>query len=164
MNVFMDADPVWEEKYSRGHTQRYPWDCIVSFVYRNAPRGAAPRRGRRPGTGCGTGGNLWFLAREGFRASGIDASPSAVAAARTRLSADGLDAALHVGSFCELPFPDASFDLVLDRCSVTCVGAAGARQAVLETRRVLRPGGLFFFNPYSAAHDSRRTGRPGRTA
>jgi len=25
-------DPVWEKKYSQGHSEKYPWDAIVSFI------------------------------------------------------------------------------------------------------------------------------------
>lgn len=34
---------VWEEKFAAGHVQYYPWDIVVSFVFRNAPR-ARPRQ------------------------------------------------------------------------------------------------------------------------
>jgi len=156
-----DADPVWEEKYRSGHAQRYPWDSVVSFVFRNAPRDRPRSEVSILEVGCGTGSNLWFMAREGFRAAGIDASPSAIAAAKARMEVESLQVDLRVGSFAELPFPDASFDLAVDRGSLTCVGDSVVRQAIKELRRTLKPGGLLLFNPYSAAHGSRISGKAG---
>lgn len=161
MTRFNDADPVWEEKYKAGHVQRYPWDSVVSFVFRNVPRGKPRHEISILEVGCGTGSNLWFMAREGFRAAGIDASPSAIETARKRMQEESLQVDLRVGSFAELPFPDASFDLAVDRGSLTCVGDSVARQAIKELRRTLKPGGLFLFNPYSAAHGSRISGKVG---
>lgn len=161
MTHINDADPIWEEKYKDGHVQRYPWDSVVSFVFRNAPRDRPRSEVSILEVGCGTGSNLWFMAREGFRAAGIDASPSAIAMAKARMDAESLQADLRVGSFAELPFPDACFDLAVDRASLTCVGDSIARQAVKELRRTLKPGGLFLFNPYSAAHGSRISGEVG---
>lgn len=154
------ADPIWEQKYSAGHLQRYPWDCIVSFVFRHAPRDRPHQEVSILEVGCGTGSNLWFMAREGFQATGIDASPSAIAVARARLAAASPPVSLHVGNFTKLPLPDQQFDLAVDRGSLTCVDQVLARQAIRELSRVLKPGGLLFFNPYSAMHGSRLSGEP----
>lgn len=162
-------DPVWEtDLYAQGrHLNRYPFDAVVSFLFRWRPRDKAREQTSVVELGCGAGNNLWFAAREGFRVAGVDGSPAAIAFARERLAAEGLAADLRVGSFLELPWPDESFDLAIDRCSLTCVGHAAQREAVAEARRVLRPGGLFFFNGYSDRHESARAGErtpDGRTA
>lgn len=154
------VDPVWEQKYSAGHRQGYPWDQVVSFVLRHAPRDRPRRDVSILEVGCGTGSNLWFLASEGFTAAGIDASPSAIATAKARMDAESLPVSLHVGSFTALPFPDQSFDMAVDRSSLTCVGFSNARLALAEICRTLKPGGLLQFNPYSAAHGSLLTGNP----
>lgn len=155
------VDPVWEAKYAAGHAERYPWDSVVSFVYRNMPRDRARHDVGVVEVGCGTGSNLWFAAREGFRVCGLDASASAIAAARSRFGQDALDGRFEVGSFLQLPFASAAFDLAIDRAAITCVGLKDAARAVDEVRRVLRPGGRFFFNPYSDRHRSACSGQPG---
>ena len=106
-------DPVWEEKYSQGHSERYPWDHVVSFVFRNYPRHKLRKDVKILEVGCGTGSNLWFAAREGFQVAGIDASPSAIAYAQQRFAADGLTGDLRQGDFTELPHESNSFDLAL---------------------------------------------------
>ncbi len=155
------VDPVWEASYAAGHRQLYPWDAVVSFVFRYAPKERAREKVRILEVGCGTGSNLWFAAREGFEVCGIDGSPSAIAYARERFARDGLIGDFRVATFDDLPFDDDSFELALDRASLSCVGHAAGRAAVAEVARVLCPGGFFFFNPYSERHSSAAAGTPG---
>ena len=158
-----NCDPVWEDEiYSRGrHLNRYPYDSVVSFVCRHAPRDIPRGDVRILEVGCGAGNNLAFAAGEGFSVAGIDASPSAIDFARRRFDDERLAGDLRVGDFSALPFDDGSFDLAVDRAALTCVGRSVARRAVAELHRVLKPGGYFLFNPYSAAHSSARFGRRG---
>jgi ubiquinone/menaquinone biosynthesis C-methylase UbiE len=152
---------VWEEKYAGGHAQRYPWDAIVSFIFRNAPRDRPRDEVRIVEVGCGTAANLWFAAREGFSVAGIDGSPTAINAAKKRFAEEKLSGDFRVGDFTQLPFPDNSFDIGLDRGALTCAGLSAGKKAIAELRRVLKSGALLFFNPYSDRHDSRASGRLG---
>jgi SAM-dependent methyltransferase len=163
MAMVRSFDPVWEESiYGQGrHLNRYPFDVVVSFVYRHLPPDKPRRDIRILEVGCGAGNNLWFAAREGFQVAGIDASASAIEYARRRLAEDGLSGDLRVGDFASLPFASSSFDLAIDRCALTCCSLSAARRAVAEVGRVLLPGGDFLFNAYSRRHVSRASGRPG---
>lgn len=153
-------DPIWEDLYKQGgHANRYPWDIVVSFVFRNAPRDRPRDQVRILEVGSGTGSNLLFAAREGFTVTGVEGSASAVEYAQKRFKQEDLKGDLRVGDFTRLPFADGSFDLVFDRASLTCVGSEHLRQAVAEIRRVLVPGGRFLFNPYADSHSSYRSGR-----
>jgi SAM-dependent methyltransferase len=84
--------------------------------------------------GCGSGRTLDDLARYG-RVSGVDLSPEAVAAARRRGHDD-----VHLGRVEEMPFPDATFDVVTCLDVIEHTPDDGATLA--ELRRVTRPGGL----------------------
>lgn len=154
-------DPVWEDKYSAGHMERYPWDVVVSFVYRNYPRNKPRGQTRILEVGCGTGSNLWFAAREGFDVAGVDGSKSAIAAAMQRFEEEGLKGDLRVADFTSLPFVSDSFDLAIDRGALVCCGLEAGRQAISEIHRVMRPGARFLFNPYSDRHSSLAAGQPG---
>lgn len=161
MTTSQTFDPIWEEKYSSGHMERYPWDTVVSFVFRNYPRDKPKSAVKILEVGCGTGPNLWFAAREGFSVAGVDGSASAIAAARKRFAEDRLTGDFRVADFTSLPFPDDEFDLVIDRCSLVCCGSEMGKQAIMEIYRVMKQGGRFFFNPYSDRHSSISSGKKG---
>jgi len=85
--------------------------------------------------GCGTGGNALFLRRYG-RVTALDLAPEAIALGRERL-----DGALARGSVLELPFADASFDLLTSFDVLYHRGVPDETHALREAGRTLRPGG-----------------------
>jgi len=96
--------------------------------------------------GCGRGVGLEILLQQ-FGAGevyGIDLDPRQIHRARQRLAGrfEGR-VVLAAGSVLGLPFPDAHFDAVFDFGMLhhVVVWQAG----IAEIRRVLKPGGLFFF-------------------
>lgn len=93
--------------------------------------------------GCGRGVALPPLAGLCVprRLTGLDVDPAVLAAARQRLERRGIDAELVHGDVRAMPFPDASFDLVVD--FGTCWHVADAERALREIERVLAPGGRF---------------------
>jgi ubiquinone/menaquinone biosynthesis C-methylase UbiE len=105
--------------------------------------------------GCGTGLILGRLARHAELARGVDLSPGMLQAARER----GLDVML--GSATQLPFEDASFDLV---CSFKVLAhVPDIAQALQEIARVTRPAGymvLEFYNPWSLRYLAKRIAGP----
>jgi SAM-dependent methyltransferase len=82
--------------------------------------------------GCGSGRTLDELADYGD-ACGVDVSQAAVDATRSR----GHQA--HLGSVTDLPFADATFDLVT--CLDVIEHTPDDRRTLAELRRVTRPGG-----------------------
>lgn len=88
---------------------------------------------------CGAGQLAIPAARLGARATGIDIAENWIAQARARAEAEDLDIRLDVGDAEEMPYEDASFDLV-----VSLIGAMFAprpEHAASEMMRVCRPGG-----------------------
>ncbi len=82
---------------------------------------------------CGSGLALMTAARRGATVAGIDASEALVLIARQRTPR----ADIRHGNMFVLPFPDRTFDIV------TCFNGiwAGCDKALIEARRVVRPGG-----------------------
>jgi SAM-dependent methyltransferase len=85
--------------------------------------------------GCGAGLFLSLARGGGATVSGLDAAQGLVAVARRRLPG----AQIERGDIEELPFADASFDVVSGFNSFQY--AASPESALAEARRVLRPGG-----------------------
>ena len=140
----MPIDPIWEELFSTRGWGKYPPEPVIRDVMRTF--GSHPDRSqvRMLDLGCGPGANTWFMAREGFTVSGIDGSSSAIAQNRSRLEKEGLWADLQVGDITTaLPWPDNSFDLVLDNVAVYANPMDEMARCFSEVARVLKPGGTF---------------------
>ncbi|MDH4228202.1 MAG: class I SAM-dependent methyltransferase [Nitrospirota bacterium] len=97
-----------------------------------------------PGTelldvGCGTGQIAIPAARAGVNVTGVDIATNLVRHAQGRARMEGLEAQFMDGDAEDLPFPDASFDMV-----TSLIGAMFAPQpdkVAAEFARVCRPGG-----------------------
>ena len=152
---------IWEDTiYGTGnHLNKYPFDNVVTFIFRNFPRNKPRNEVKILETGSGAGNNLWFMAREGFSVTGIDGSKSAIDFAKKRFEEEGLTGEFLVGDFTDLPFEDNTFDIVIDRGAIVCVNLEAGKKAVQEAHRTLVKGGVFFFNPYSQAHTSFSSGK-----
>ena len=97
--------------------------------------------------GCNTGYGTVRLVPTARSVTGVDVSPAAVAAARSREG--GESARFEVIDGLGLPFPDDSFDLVTSFQVVEHV--ADPVPYLQEIRRVLRPGGIAILTTPNAA-------------
>ncbi len=93
--------------------------------------------------GCGAGTNVLFLARSGFRASGVDLAPAAIAAARARASRLDLSADFQVGDALRLPYPARRFGGLFDYGCFHTIPVRFRKAYSRELARVLRPGGRY---------------------
>ena len=102
-----------------------------------------PGGGRVLEVGCGRGVALPVLSRllQPRRLVGLDVDTSLLGRARERVKPLGRAVELRAGDVRELPFADASFDLVVD--FGTCYHVARRAQALREVARVLADGGRF---------------------
>ncbi|HSP18431.1 MAG TPA: methyltransferase domain-containing protein [Myxococcaceae bacterium] len=95
---------------------------------------------------CGTGVVAVTAARAGAEASGLDLTPALLERARENAAMAGVHVAFTEGDAEALPFPDASFDVVLSQFG----HIFAPRPAVVtsEMLRVLRPGGRLAFSTW----------------
>jgi len=137
-------DPIWEHVFRTRTWGRYPPEELVRFVAGRFGKAADRSAVRLLEVGCGTGACCWYMAREGFRVTGLDGSSTALGLARQRLDAEGLAATFARGDLCDLPFTDGSFDGVVDICAIQQNRREAIARILRECRRVLKPGGGFF--------------------
>jgi SAM-dependent methyltransferase len=93
--------------------------------------------------GCGTG-TLALLVKERQPAAdvvGLDADPEMLEQARSKAEQTGAELRLDEGLSTELPYPDASFDLVLSTLFFHHLDREAKRRTAGEIARVLGPGG-----------------------
>jgi SAM-dependent methyltransferase len=88
---------------------------------------------------CGSGNVALAAARRHAEVVGIDYVPTLLDRARQRAAAEGLDIVFDEADAEALPFPDASFDVVLSAFGV--MFAPNQERAAAELARVCRPGG-----------------------
>jgi SAM-dependent methyltransferase len=88
---------------------------------------------------CGNGNAALAAARRFCQVVGVDYVPALLDNARRRATAEGLEATFQEADAEDLPFPDASFDVVLSTCGA--MFAPDQEQTASELLRVCRPGG-----------------------
>jgi ubiquinone/menaquinone biosynthesis C-methylase UbiE len=125
--------------------------------------------GRRPGPfaraleiGAGTGYFTLNLMQEGVIGSAVctDVSPGMLEALRGNAERLGLDVDTAACDAADLPFDDASFDLVLGHAVLHHLPELD--RAFAEFLRVLRPGGLLLFAGEPSRHGDRLAAVPKR--
>ena len=95
--------------------------------------------------GCGPG-RLTLAAQRWVgptgEAQGLDPSPEMIATARRNAAQAGLTVKFQVGLVEALPFPDATFDVVVSRLVMHHLSGDLKQRGLAEMRRVLKPGGV----------------------
>jgi ubiquinone/menaquinone biosynthesis C-methylase UbiE len=117
----------------RTAAERAAWDRILGVL--------VPRRGPLDAldVGCGTGFLSLELAARGHRVTGIDFAPAMLTEARRKAAQSGASIRFERADAEQLPFPPASFDLVISRHVLWTLPHPEA--AIDEWIRVLRPAG-----------------------
>lgn len=162
------ASKAWyEASYEHGSfsaQRRYPNEELLRFFGRHYFSLPPERRAEVQvlEMGCGSGANLWMLAREGFDAHGIDQSPEGIALCAKMLEHWGTQATLKVGDMTSVPYPAGSFDVVVDVFSSYCLDEAAFARFLAEVVRLLRPGGRFFSYSPSKGSDAFKNPGPAR--
>ena len=93
--------------------------------------------------GCGGGYLAVAFARDGFIVAGVDPAANSIEAAQKHACETGLSVDYRVGRSETLPFSDGCFDAVA--CCDVLEHVDDLDKSVSEVARVLRPGGVFFY-------------------
>ncbi len=96
--------------------------------------------------GCGDGKTLAALVAGDFQMTGLDVSPTAVDLAKEKI---GSKAKFVVGNACHLPFKVNYFDAIVAIHVFDHLTENERKLAVEEVKRVLKPGGVLFFEGFS---------------
>ncbi|MCA9991292.1 MAG: class I SAM-dependent methyltransferase [Ardenticatenaceae bacterium] len=127
------------ERYNEGNV---PWDAelpppeVLALIPTLPP-------GRALDLGCGYGRASIYMASQGWQVDGVDFIDQAVAVARQRATAAGVDVRFHVASITDLGFLAAPYDFALDVGCSHALDEAELRLYEGELARLLRPGAIF---------------------
>ncbi len=118
-----------------GHFAKYLEPSAMEFLARLPIQAGT----RMLDVACGAGQISIPAARAGARVTGIDIATNSIEVARARAREEGLDARFDVGDAEELPYEDASFDLVASLFGA--MFAPRPERVAAELVRVCRPDG-----------------------
>ena len=104
--------------------------------------------GRALDLGCGTGTNVVYLARHGWRAVGVDFAGRAIAKARRRARDAGVSCTFLVGDVTRLEVA-GPFDLALDLGCLHSIPVSGRAGYAAGLARVVRPGGTYLLYAFA---------------
>ena len=101
--------------------------------------------------GFGTGLNLPFYPEGVQEITTVDINPGMNRRAQKRIAESGITVHMNILSAESLPMDDETFDSVV--CTWTLCSIENVEKALSEVRRILRPGGKFFFVEHGASPD-----------
>lgn len=148
----------FDEHYRRLRAEGRPgwvygedWPFHLHWLEKALDAPYAPRAGEALELGCGAGNWCLVLADRGFRVTGVDLSPRAVAWARDNARQAGHAIDFRLGDVLDLAdLADASFDFLLDGFCLHCIIGPDRARLLRNACRLLRPGGLLYVRTWCA--------------
>lgn len=160
MTQLSDMKRLWEDSFdeqiARGAYNTAPVEPLirnVAYWLRDQPKLDRPFHFLE--MGCGAGPSLVWLAQKGIRVSGVDIATNALELARMNLARNGyekLTGTIAEASVTDTPFPDGTFDGIIESCVFQHLPKADRVKAFQEVARLLRPGGLFVGHMLADSH------------
>lgn len=156
----MAWDQTWEQVFNSQEWGKYPSEDLIRFIARNFYGSPNRKEIKILEVGCGTGANLWYVAREGFSVYGVDGSKTAIKRAETRLKNEVIDwsGELFVGDIISLPFENSSFDAVIDNEAIYANSYENSTVIYNEIYRVLKENGKVYSKTFATGSWGDKTG------
>lgn len=143
----MDALAEFKAMQKQGWANFGPFEWVTATAAPHLVRFSGVREGDGVlDVGCGTGVVAITARRTGARVTGLDFTPELLARAKENARISGMDVEFIEGDVEKLPFPDASFGVVLSQFGH--MFAPRPQLAISEMLRVLKPGGKIAFSTW----------------
>lgn len=139
----------WEKIHSERGWGKYPSEELVRFIAKNYYNVENRSEMKILELGCGQGANLWYIAKEGFDAYGIDFSQSAINKCQEYLKEEELKANLNVGNVEKINYQDKYFNCIIDIQCLQCNTMKSIKNILKEVYRLLKKGGKIFSITFS---------------
>jgi len=134
------------KKNGVNYQRKYPNEELCRFMGRNY-FSIQPKKRKKIKileTGCGSGGNLWMLSKEGFSTFGIDISAESIKITKKLFEKNKLKGNFKVGNFISTPYKTGYFNCVVDIFSSCSLEKENGKIYIKEVNRILKNNGKFF--------------------
>lgn len=156
MKLLKSKSYNWEELIYKKKKQynKYPFDWVVSNTYKYFQK---THNKSVFDLGCGTGNHLEFFQNLKFKqVCGCDISKTAIDFSKKKLKKKNLK--IFVSDFKNLELPMNTFDLFLDRGSITHTTKKDAKELMNKIFMSLKINGYFFSSIFSINHQEANKG------
>lgn len=137
----MPRDAADAHDFDASYEGTAPWDIGYAQPAFVALVESGVLEGRVLDAGCGTGEHALLAGSLGYEATGVDMAPRAIALARQKAAARGIEARFVVGDALDLSFLEGTFDTVFD-CGLFHLFADEPRARYVQSlRAATTPGG-----------------------
>lgn len=134
------------EEYNKTTRLMVPDEHLVRFMQKTFPDVEKRRTIKILDAGVASGRHLVYLAKQGFDVSGFDNSEESLEFAKRWLKHEGLSLYIRKADMLDLPYKNNSFDVLIEIGMIEHFLSEDRKKAISEVYRVLKLGGLFFFN------------------
>ena len=138
---------IWEDIFKKREWGRYPPIPLVRIISKKFINVKNKDSIKILELGSGGGANLWFVAREGYLAYGIEGSETAKDKSIKYLQDENLKkniGEIIAGDYENIPFPDNFFDAIIDIESLCCNPFDKTKKIIKNSFNKLKRGGMFF--------------------
>lgn len=142
------GDQCWEENYKNGRFNKYPYDEVVSFTFRNFKQ-----KVNVLDLGCGGGNNTKFLLEQGHKVYAVDGSKTSLDLTKVLCENHSNLICLHNG-FKNLEIKDNIIEYIIDRQSLGHNSREDIEKIIEELYRVLKNDGKMISFLFSDGHKS----------
>ncbi len=134
------------KKFGIKFQRSWPNEELIRFLSRNFSHFSKIKKKKIKilETGCGSGGNLWMLSKEGYKTFGLDISFKSIELTKKFLKKQKLKSNLLQGNMINIPFKNNFFDVIVDVFSSCCLSSYDGEKYLNSCFLKLKKNGIFF--------------------
>ena len=157
----MKKNLVWQKIFKASDYGKYPSEDLVRFISKNFSKNKKRSKINILEIGSGTGGNLIYLAKEGFNVNGVDFSKIAVSKSKIFLNkkCPGWKGKIQYGDILNFNFKKNNFDVVIDNEVSCCFSLEETKKFYTKILKSLRKKGKIFLRTFSTNSYGYKTGK-----